>query len=56
MGSLAGQTAKFTVSHAGSETELAVKIGSRSVTGYKLVDAGNLTEMQKRIRDGWLKK
>ena len=34
MGSLAGQTAKFTVSHGGSGQNVPVKIGSRNVTGY----------------------
>jgi len=54
--SLAGQTATFTVSHGGTESDVPVKIGSRSVTGYKLIDAGSLTDQQKRVRDGWLKQ
>jgi len=40
----------------GAESEMPMKVGSRDVMGYSLVDASNMTVQQKMIREGWLKR
>jgi predicted metalloprotease with PDZ domain len=56
IGSLTAQTATFTISRGGNETDIPVKIGSRNVLNYKLTEVANPTDQQKRVRDGWLKR
>lgn len=55
-GSFAGKTITLTVDRRGAETDVPMKVGSTNSIAYSLVDTGNLTEKQKRIRDGWLKR
>ncbi|MGH7783518.1 MAG: M61 family metallopeptidase, partial [Candidatus Binatia bacterium] len=52
----AGKTIDLTVERNGSETAMPMKVGSRDSVAYSLVDAGNLTDRQKRVRDSWLKR
>jgi predicted metalloprotease with PDZ domain len=53
---LAGKATKFTVDRGGKEMEFTMNVGSRDVTGYSLVDAASMTDQQKKIREGWLKR
>lgn len=52
----AGKTIDLTVERNGSQTAMPMKVGSRDSVAYNLVDAGNLADQQKRVRDGWLKR
>ena len=54
-GTFAGKTINVTVERSGAESEMPMKVGSRDVTGYNLVEMSGATPQQKRIRDGWLK-
>ncbi len=56
LGTFAGKTIQLTVNRGGSDTEMPMVVGSRDFTAYSLVDAGQLTDQQKRIRAGWLKR
>jgi predicted metalloprotease with PDZ domain len=52
----AGKTIKLVIQHNGNETEVPMNVGSREGTSYQLVDLTNLTQQQKNIREGWLKR
>ncbi len=54
--SFAGKTITLTVDRDGKATDIPMKVGSRDFTSCSLVEMANLTEKQRKIRDGWLKR
>ncbi len=55
-GGLAGKDVKLTVTRAGQETEVAMRVGSREFMSYSLVEMPNASPQQIKVRDGWLKR
>ncbi|MEP6847350.1 MAG: PDZ domain-containing protein [Acidobacteriota bacterium] len=55
-GTFAGKTIDLVVTRDGTESQIQMKVGSRDLSAYSLADAGNLSDQQKRIRGGWLKR
>jgi predicted metalloprotease with PDZ domain len=56
IGSLAGKAVKFTVLRAGSETEIPMRVASRTVKSFDLVSVPGLSPQQTLIRERWLKR
>lgn len=55
-GTFARKTINLTVKRGGSETEIPMKVGSRSFTAFNLTAMPNATPQQLKIREGWLKR
>ena len=55
-GTFAGKTIKLALNRGGTESEIPMNVGSRSIVGYSLSELANATEQQRKIRGGWLKR
>ncbi|MGD9560816.1 MAG: M61 family metallopeptidase [Pyrinomonadaceae bacterium] len=55
-GTFAGKEITLTVDRGGEETQVPMKVGSRSYTAFSLVEMPNASPRQIKVRDGWLKR
>ena len=54
--SMAGKDVRLTVTRGGEEIELPMKIGSREFTSFSLTEMPQRSDLQNRVREGWLKQ
>ena len=55
LNTLAGKSIMLTVKRGSAEIQLPVNVGVRNVENYSFVSVPEPSELQLRIREGWLK-